>query len=96
MRDDKIRLDRWLFHVRVFKTRTLASDRIQSGGVRVNGEPCRKPSRLIGAGDQVTVATSGRVYAYQVVAAGERRGPASEAQTLYLDLTAGITPEALD
>ncbi len=96
MRENKIRLDRWLFHVRMFKTRTLASDRIQSGGVRVNGEPCRKPSRLIGAGDHVTVSTSARVFAYEVVAPGERRGPASEAQMLYQDLTAGSAPETLD
>ncbi|MDN3711291.1 S4 domain-containing protein [Paracoccus cavernae] len=50
MSEDRIRLDRWLFHIRAFKTRTLASDRIQSGGVRVNGAPCNKPARLVGAG----------------------------------------------
>lgn len=96
MTGEKIRLDRWLFHVRIFKTRTLAADRIQSGGIRVNGAPCNKPSRLIGAGDRVTVATGTRSYAYECVAPGDRRGPASEARTLYLDLTPGITPQTLE
>ncbi len=96
MSEDRIRLDRWLFHIRAFKTRTLASDRIQSGGVRVNGAPCNKPARLVGAGDQITVATAGRVLALEVVAPGERRGPASEARTLYLDLTTGGMPDTLE
>ena len=47
---DSIRLDRWLCHARVFKTRTLAAERIAAGGVRINGAPCRKRC-VIDAGD---------------------------------------------
>lgn len=82
----RIRLDRWLFHARVFKTRTLAADRIAEGGIRLNGTPCRKPAQLVGPGDVVTVGGGARVRALRVLAPGSRRGPAAEAQTLYEDL----------
>lgn len=85
---DAIRLDRWLCHARVFKTRTLAADRIAAGGVRVNGQPCRKPAQSLRPGDVVTAAVPGGVRSLQVVAPGHRRGPPSEAQTLYVDLDA--------
>lgn len=83
----RIRLDRWLFHARVFKTRTLAADRIGEGGIRVNGAPCRKPAQLVGPGDIVTVGSGARVRALRVLAPGIRRGPAAEAQGLYEDLS---------
>lgn len=83
----RIRLDRWLFHARVFKTRTLAADRIADGGIRVNGIPSRKPAQLVGPGDVVTIGSGARVRALRVVAPGTRRGPAAEAQALYEDLT---------
>ncbi|AUH63241.1 RNA-binding S4 domain-containing protein [Paracoccus zhejiangensis] len=84
---DSIRLDKWLVHVRLFKTRGLAAERIEGGGVRVNGQPSRKPGRSIRPGDEVTVSMQGRVRALRMIAPGVRRGPASEAQTLYEDLT---------
>ncbi|MBB1490081.1 MULTISPECIES: RNA-binding S4 domain-containing protein [unclassified Paracoccus (in: a-proteobacteria)] len=91
-----IRLDRWLCHARVFKTRTMAADRISEGGVRVNGAPCRKPGHEVKAGDVVTAAAPGGVRSLRVLAPGERRGPASEARELYEDLDAapGAAPEA--
>ncbi|MRX50256.1 RNA-binding S4 domain-containing protein [Paracoccus sp. S-4012] len=82
----RIRLDRWLCHARVFKTRTLAADRIAAGGIRVNGAPCQKPAQMVGPGDVVTVGSGPRVRALRVVAPGARRGPPAEAQTLYEDL----------
>ena len=84
---EAIRLGRWLCHARVFKTRTLAADRISEGGVRLNGQPCRKPGQVVRPGDIVTAATFGKVRVLRVVAPGERRGPAAEAQALYDDLT---------
>lgn len=83
---NSIRLDRWLCHARVFKTRTLAAERISGGGIRVNGAPCRKPGQGVKPGDIVTAATPGGVRSLRVLAAGERRGPAPEAQALYEDL----------
>ncbi|MDO5369979.1 RNA-binding S4 domain-containing protein [Paracoccus sp. (in: a-proteobacteria)] len=83
-----IRLDRWLCHARVFKTRTMAADRISEGGVRVNGAPCRKPGHEVKPGDVVTAAAPGGVRSLRVLAPGERRGPAPEARALYEDLDA--------
>ena len=83
---DQIRLDRWLCHARVFKTRTLAADRISAGGVRLNGQPCRKPAATVRPGDIVTAAVPGGVRSLRVIAPGTRRGPPAEAQALYDDL----------
>ena len=95
-----VRLDRWLCFALVFKTRTLAADRIAAGGVRLNGQPCRKPGQTVRPGDVVTAATPGKVRVLRVVASGERRGPATEAQALFEDLTdppdpaaAGVDPD---
>lgn len=81
-----IRLDRWLHHVRVFRTRTLATERVASGGIRLNGKPCRKPAQILRAGDIVTISAKGHVRALRVLAAGDRRGSATEAATLYEEL----------
>ncbi|WP_287882669.1 MULTISPECIES: RNA-binding S4 domain-containing protein [Paracoccus] len=81
-----IRLDRWLHHARLFKTRTLAADAIGAGGIRVNGQPCSKPAQAVRGGDTVTVSVHGRVRVLRVRLLGERRGPASEAATLYEEL----------
>lgn len=83
---DSIRLDRWLHHARLFRTRTLAADAISGGGIRVNGQPCRKPAQTLRPGDLVTVSAHGRVRAMRVLALGERRGPATEAATLFEEL----------
>ncbi|CAM3122199.1 RNA-binding S4 domain-containing protein [Paracoccus nototheniae] len=80
-----LRLDKWLFHARIFKTRGLAAARIEGGGIRVNGQPCRKPGRAVHAGDRLTVSAYGEVRALTVRALGERRGPAVEARQLYHD-----------
>lgn len=89
---EKLRLDRWLWHARVFRSRALAAAQVEGGGVRLNGQPCRKPGRAVGPGDVLTVALgAGRVRILEVVAPGQRRGPAAEAATLYRDLSA---PEA--
>lgn len=89
----RLRIDRWLWHVRACKTRALAVAQISGGGVRVNGQPCRKPGRLVGPGDVVTFALGRRVLVYEVLAAGSRRGPAAEAATLYRDLTPASDPD---
>ena len=89
-----VRLDRWLCFARVVKTRTLAADRIAAGGVRLNGQPCRKPGQTVRPGDVVTAATPGKVRVLRVVASGERRGPATEAQALFEDLTDPPDPAA--
>ncbi len=82
-----IRLDKWLFYARFFKTRSLAAKVISAGGVRVNGARLSKPSASVRAGDTLAFPQGRRVRVVLVVATGERRGPASEAATLYEDRT---------
>lgn len=84
---DRIRLDKWLWHARFLKTRTLAAKFISGGAVRLNGVPVAKPAVQISPGDVLTFAFGERVRVARVVAPGVRRGPAPEAQTLYEDLS---------
>jgi ribosome-associated heat shock protein Hsp15 len=81
---DSLRLDKWLWRARFFKTRTLAA-RAVSEGVRVNGARTQKPSAAVRPGDVLTFALGPRVRVIEIVALGERRGPAAEAQALYAD-----------
>lgn len=83
---DSLRLDRWLHHARLFRTRTLAAEAISRGGIRINGQPCRKPGHVVRPGDRVTVSAHSSVRAMRVLDLGERRGPATQAATLYEEL----------
>lgn len=83
---DTVRLDRWLHFARLFKTRTLAAEAIGGGGIRLNGQPCRKPAQAVRQGDMVTVSAHGRVRALRVLQFGDRRGPATEAASLYEEI----------
>ncbi|XAT57051.1 RNA-binding S4 domain-containing protein [Rhodobacteraceae bacterium IMCC1335] len=84
---DRIRLDKWLFFARFFKTRSLSSKQIEAGHVRVNATKVLKPATSISIGQVLTVVHSRTVRVVEVLALGHRRGPASEAQLLYRDLT---------
>ncbi len=86
MTDGAIRLDKWLWQARFLKSRSLAAALVAEGRVRVNGERAVKPARIIAPGDVLTFPQAGRIRVVRVVAAGDRRGPAAEAQTLYDDL----------
>jgi len=83
----KLRLDKWLWFARFFKTRSLAAARVAAGDVRVNGERVTKRSTTINAGDVLTFAQGRAVRVIEVKAIGNRRGPAPEAQTLYTDMS---------
>jgi ribosome-associated heat shock protein Hsp15 len=80
------RLDRWLFHARFFKTRSLAARIVTEGGVRVNGTKVAKAAASVGPGDVLTFAQGARIRVVRVADLGQRRGPATEAQTLFVDL----------
>ena len=88
------RLDKWLWYARIVKTRTLAAELVTTGKVRVNRTKTDKPSTNLKVDDVVTLTVRGRVRVLKVCAPGTRRGPASEAQTLYEDLTAPREPTA--
>lgn len=83
-----LRLDKWLWQARFFKTRSLAAAAVSAGHVRVNGTPVSRPGRDIGPGDTLTFPQGSRIRLIRVVALGTRRGPAQEAAGLYLDLDA--------
>lgn len=82
-----IRLDKWLWHARFLKSRSLATTFVASGKVRVNGTPVSKPARNVGAGDVLTFAIGDAVKVAKILGIGARRGPAPEAQALYEDLS---------
>ena len=82
-----IRLDKWLWHARFFKSRSLAAQAISSGGMRLNTQPVAKPAALLRSGDVLTFVKDERVRVVRVIAPGTRRGPAPEAQALYQDLS---------
>ncbi len=82
-----LRLDKWLWFARFCKSRTLASNLCKSGRVRINKTPIDKPNHQIRAGDILTFPQGSRIRVVKVAALGVRRGPAPEAQTLYVDMT---------
>ena len=93
--EPKLRLDKWLLQARFFKSRGLSAEMIESGHCRVNGNRIRKPGHGVGEGDVLTFVQAERVRVVRVSALGQRRGPASEAQLLYIDLdlpAEGATP----
>ena len=88
----KIRIDKWLWHARFCKTRSLAA-KLCEGGIRIDGVPVAKPGATVRPGQVLTFALGRHVRVIELVAVGERRGPAEEARTLYRDL-APPTPES--
>lgn len=81
------RIDKWLWYARVVKTRTLAAALVEAGRVRLNRIKVDKSRQIVKPGDVLTVTVNRHVRVLKVVLPGQRRGPASEAQSLYEDLT---------
>lgn len=81
-----VRLDKWLWHARFFKTRSLAARQVAEGRVRINGARTDRPARAVGPGDVLTFPQGDRVRVVRVLATGLRRGPAAEAAALYEEL----------
>jgi ribosome-associated heat shock protein Hsp15 len=84
---DSVRVDKWLWAARVFKTRSLAADACDGGKVDVNSQAA-KPAKLLRPGDMVHVTLpQGRRRILKVTALDDRRGPPAVARTLFEDLT---------
>jgi len=83
---EKLRLDKWLWYARFYKTRSLAASIVAGGAVRINGTPASKRSTTITAGDVLTFSKDDHIRVIRVEACGTRRGPAPEAQALYTDM----------
>ena len=84
----KLRLDKYLFQARFFHSRDAASEVVTEGHLRLNGQHCLKPGHAVTPGDVLTFVQGGKVRVIRILALGQRRGPAEEAQVLYLDLDA--------
>ncbi len=90
---DRIRVDRWLWAARFFKTRALAHDAVAGGHVRVNGERV-KPARDVRADDVLEVRVGEVVRTVVVLGVAERRGPAKLAATLYQETAESLAARA--
>ena len=89
---ESVRVDKWLWAARMFKTRSAASKACSAGHVKVDGDSA-KSGKAVKVGDWIDVlAPSGR-RKLEVIALGDKRGPASVAQTLYTDHTPAPPPE---
>jgi ribosome-associated heat shock protein Hsp15 len=89
---DRQRIDKWLWHARVVRTRSAAAALAGSGHVRVNGQRIDAAGRAVRVGDVVTVALDRSVRVLKVAAFAERRGGAESARVLVEDLTPPAEP----
>jgi ribosome-associated heat shock protein Hsp15 len=90
---DSHRLDKWLWHTRFFKTRSLATRAITGGKVHLNGERI-KPAHHVKVGDRISLSLQGIVGEFEVKGLPVRRGPAAEAQTHYSESAASAERRA--
>ncbi|MBB1075005.1 RNA-binding S4 domain-containing protein [Rhodoferax sp. 4810] len=86
---DKLRIDKWLWAARFYKTRSLACEEIDKGRVQVNGAPV-KPAREIKAGDSVQLRTGPVTRTVTVLAVSDKRGPAPVAALLFQETAESI------
>jgi ribosome-associated heat shock protein Hsp15 len=90
---DKVRIDKWLWAARFFKTRSLATEAVNGGKVSVNGDTA-KPAKLVKAGDEVSVRVGAFEHIVTVRALSERRGSAAAAALLFEETEASRTARA--
>ena len=91
---DRQRIDKWLWHARIVRTRRDAAALTEAGHVRLNGRRMMAPGQAVRAGDVITLALDRSVRVLRVEAFRDRRGSASEARALYGDLTTRPGPGA--
>jgi ribosome-associated heat shock protein Hsp15 len=82
-----VRIDKWLWAARFFKTRAMAARACELGRIESNGQPA-KPAREVRAGDMLRVKNDGGEFQVEVLGLSEMRGPAAVAQTLYRETEA--------
>ena len=95
MSEESLRLDKWLWYARFFKSRSLAAKVCQGGRVRCAGNLISKAHHGVRVGDVLTFPKGRYIRIVKVLALGTRRGPATEAQTLYEDLDPPESARAL-
>jgi ribosome-associated heat shock protein Hsp15 len=85
----RVRVDKWLWAARFYKTRSLAAEAIDAGHVRVDGERV-KPAQPVHAASRVTIGKREATFEVEVVDVSERRGPASQAAALYRETAESV------
>jgi ribosome-associated heat shock protein Hsp15 len=91
--EEPMRVDRWLFFVRLFKSRSLAAEAVTGGRVHVNGERV-KPSRVVRVGDTLAFNRGAVPFDCEVTGLPLRRGPAPEAEACYRESQASVARRA--
>jgi ribosome-associated heat shock protein Hsp15 len=86
MREDRQRLDKWLWFARFAKTRSAAARLVEAGFVRINGQRADNAAKAVAIGDVLTVALARTTMVVRIAQLGERRGPAPEARLLYAEV----------
>ena len=81
--EDRLRIDKWLWYGRFFKSRSLATRQCEAGRIRLNRIIVTKAHATVRPGDVLTFPHGGGIRVVRIVALGARRGPATEARTLY-------------
>lgn len=94
MTGDSIRLDKWLWHARFFKSRTRASALCEAGRVRIGGRVVAKAHHALRVGDVLTFPQGRRIRVVRVTALAPRRVSALEAAALYDDLSPSLPEQA--
>lgn len=84
---DRVRIDKWLWHARFYRTRTSAQSAASAGIIRLNGHRVDKCSAVVGPGDVLTLPRGRDVAVVRVLAIAPRRGPPAQARLLYEILT---------
>ncbi len=92
---EAIRIDKWLWAARFFKTRSLATDAVDGGKVKLNGERC-KPARNLQIGDLLDIDNGHNTWQVQIAGLSAQRGPAPVARKLYEETEAGLQKRQLD
>jgi ribosome-associated heat shock protein Hsp15 len=92
---DRQRIDKWLWHARMLRTRSDASAFVEAGHVRVNGARISAPGHLVRPDDVITLALDRSVRIVAVLSFAERRGDAAAARVLYRELTGRKGPAGL-
>ncbi len=92
--EDKIRIDKWLWAARFFKTRALATEAVSGGKVHLN-QTRIKPSRSVNVGDKLSIKKGSETFEIRILELSDRRGPAKLAETLYEELPDSILARTL-
>lgn len=95
MEDNNVRIDKWLWAARFFKTRSLAADAVDRGRVRIGGEPV-KPARNVKVNDKIFIDNGSDRWEVIVAATSGTRGPAPVARTLYFETDESIAKREND